>query len=195
VQVEAKGASEIVTKAFRFPTSPLSEQPVSLVHTLLSQLDFEMATTRRVLEVVPAADAAWKPHPKSSSLGALATHIALLPLWGRLVVQQPELDLGSPSNASIASMPFTTVPELLDRFDRHVREARSALEATSDAAMRESWTLTNKGRTVFSLPRVAVMRGFILSHMIHHRGQLTVYLRLRDVPVPSVYGPTADTQR
>ncbi|HEV8454215.1 MAG TPA: DinB family protein [Gemmatimonadales bacterium] len=167
---------------------------MSIVHTLLSQLDFEMATTRRVLEVVPEADAAWKPHPKSSSLGDLATHIVLLPLWGKLVVQQPELDLGLPANRAIASMPFTTVRELLDRFDTHVRDQRSALESSSDTAMRESWALKNRGTTVFSLPRVAAMRGFILSHMIHHRGQLTVYLRLRDVPVPSVYGPTADTR-
>ena len=91
-------------------------------------------------------------------------------------------------------MPFTTVPELLSRFDRHVRDTRAALEPVSDEAMRESWTLKNRGVTVFSMPRVAVLRGFILSHLIHHRGQLTVYLRLRDVPVPSVYGPTADSR-
>jgi uncharacterized damage-inducible protein DinB len=167
---------------------------MSIVQTLLPQLDHEMATTRRVLEVVPAADAAWRPHPKSSSLGDLAAHIVLLPLWGKFVAQQPELDLGQPANASVASMPFTTVPELLDRFDRHVRDSRSAIETLSDEAIRETWTLKNRGATVFSLPRMAVLRSFVLSHMIHHRGQLTVYLRLRDVPVPSVYGPTADTR-
>jgi uncharacterized damage-inducible protein DinB len=167
---------------------------MSIVQTLLPQLDHEMATTRRVLEVVPGAEAGWRPHPKSYSLGDLATHIATLALWGRLVLQQPELDLGLPANASIVRVPFTTLAELLDRFDRDVGEARSALESTSDAAMREPWSLKNRGATVFSLPRVAVMRSFILSHMIHHRGQLSVYLRLRDVPLPSVYGPTADTQ-
>ena len=167
---------------------------MSIVQTLLPQLDHEMATTRRVLEVVPAADAAWRPHPKSTPLGDLAAHIALLPFWGKVVAQQPELDLGQPANASMASMPFTTVPELLDRFDRHVRDSRSAIESLSDEAMRETWTLKNRGAAVFSLPRVAVLRSFVLSHMIHHRGQLTVYLRLRDVPVPSVYGPTADSR-
>src|SRR4051812_2364603 len=105
---------------------------MSIVQTLPPQLDHEMATTRRVLEVVPAADAAWRPHPKSTTLGDLAAHITLLALWGKTIAQQSELDLGLPANASIASMPFTTVPALLDRFDRHVRDSRSAIETLSD---------------------------------------------------------------
>jgi len=87
------------------------------------------------------------------------------------------------------------VSELLDRFDRNAREARAALASTSDAAMGATWTLKNRGATVLSMPRAAILRGFVLSHMIHHRGQLSVYLRLRDVPLPALYGPTADTQR
>ena len=165
-----------------------------IAQTLLPEFDHEMANTRRVLEVVPAPDAAWKPHPKSSSLGDLAAHISRLPLWSKYVLQQPELDLGLPANASIAGEPFTTVPELLERFDRNVSEARTALASMSDAAMGATWTLKNRGNTIFSMPRAAVIRGFILSHSIHHRGQLTVYLRLRDVPLPSLYGPTADTR-
>ena len=125
---------------------------MSIVQTLLPQLDHELATTRRVLEVMPEADAAWRPHPKSYSLGDLASHIAILPLWGTFVVRQHELDLGVPANASIAQVPFTTTAELLDRFDRHVREQRSALESAPDAAMREPWSLKNRGATVFSLP-------------------------------------------
>jgi uncharacterized damage-inducible protein DinB len=167
---------------------------MSIVETLLPEFDHEMANTRRLLELVPAAEAAWRPHPKSSSLGDLAAHLVRLPLWGRFVLQQPELDLGSPANASIAQAPFTTLAELLDQFDRYVREARTALVALSDTAMGATWTLKNRGTTVFSMPRAAVLRGFILSHMIHHRGQLSVYLRLRDVPLPSLYGPTADTR-
>jgi uncharacterized damage-inducible protein DinB len=166
---------------------------MSMVRTFIPQFDHEMGTTRRVLEVVPEADAAWRPHPKSSTLADLASHIAILALWCKFVVQQPELDLGLPANAAIARLPFSTSADLLAKFDQYVREARSALEPITDDSMRESWTLKNRGATVFSLPRVAVLRGFILSHMIHHRGQLTVYLRLRDVPLPSVYGPTADT--
>jgi uncharacterized damage-inducible protein DinB len=169
--------------------------PMSIVEALLPEFDHEMSNTRRLLEVVPAAEAAWRPHPKSYSLGDLAAHIATLPRWGGMVLQQPELDLGLPANASIARMPFTTVPELLNRFDRNVREARAALASMSDAAMSATWTLKNRGATVLSMPRAAILRGFVLSHMIHHRGQLSVYLRLRDVPLPALYGPTADTPR
>jgi uncharacterized damage-inducible protein DinB len=165
-----------------------------IVQTLLPEFDLEMANTRRLLEVVPERDAGWKPHPKSYSLGDLAVHITRLPLWGKYVLQQRELDLGLPENASIAKAPFTTGAELLERFDRHVGEARAALAPLSDAAMGETWSLKNRGTTIFSIPRAAVIRSFILSHIIHHRGQLTVYLRLRDVPLPSLYGPTADTR-
>jgi uncharacterized damage-inducible protein DinB len=166
-----------------------------IAQTLLPEFDHEMANTRKLLEVVPDPDAAWRPHPKSTPLGELATHIATLPLWAKLVLEQPELDLGSPANASIAQMPFTTVPELLERFDRNVRDARAALGSVADGAMGVTWTLKNRGTTIFSIPRAAVLRGFILSHLIHHRGQLSVYLRLRNVPLPSLYGPTADTRR
>jgi uncharacterized damage-inducible protein DinB len=167
---------------------------MSVVQTLLPEFDQEMANTRRLLEIVPGASVAWRPHPKSYSLGDLAAHIAMLPLWGRMVLQQPELDLGLPANASIAHMPFTTGAELVDRFNVHVREARAALASMPDAAMGVTWTLKNRGTPVFSAPRAGVLRSFVLSHMIHHRGQLSVYLRLRDVPLPSLYGPTADTQ-
>ena len=160
---------------------------------LLPEFDHEMATTRRLLEIVPAEDATWRPHPKSYSLGDLAAHIARLVLWGRYVVTQSELDLGTPENAALARAEFTNTPELLERFDESVRGTREALAATSDAEMKQQWTLKNAGAVVFSMSRAAVLRGFILSHMIHHRGQLTVYLRLRGVALPSVYGPTADT--
>jgi uncharacterized damage-inducible protein DinB len=173
----------------------LEETPMPIAQMLLPEFDHEMANTRRMLALVPAADAAWKPHPKSYALGDLAAHIATVPLWGRLALELPELDLGSPANAEIARVPFTTTPELLERLDRNVSEARAALAASSDADLSSSWTLKNGATTVFSMPRTAVMRGFILSHLIHHRGQLSVYLRLRDVPLPSLYGPTADTRR
>ena len=166
-----------------------------IAQTLLPEFDHEMANTRRMLALVPAADAAWKPHPKSYALGDLAAHIATVPMWGRLALELPKLDLGSPANAAIARVPFTTTPELLARLDRNVDEARAALAASSDADLSAAWTLKNGATTVFSMPRTAVMRGFVLSHMIHHRGQLSVYLRLRDVPLPSLYGPTADTRR
>ena len=167
---------------------------MSLAQLLLPEFDHEMANTRRMLAVVPAADAEWRPHPKSYMLGDLASHIATLPLWSRYVLTEPELDLGAPANASIARVPFTTVPELLDRFDRHVGEARAALARTSDAALGETWRLKNGATTVLTMPRGAILRGFVLSHMIHHSGQLSVYLRLRDVPLPAIYGPSADSR-
>ena len=166
-----------------------------IAQALLPEFDHEMGNTRKLLEVVPAADAGWKPHPKSSPLGELAAHIATIPLWAKVVMEEPELDLGVPANAAIAQTPFTTVPELLQRFDRHVRDARAALGSTADGPMGATWTLKNRGTVIFSIPRAAVLRGFIMSHLIHHRGQLSVYLRLRDVPLPSLYGPTADTRR
>jgi uncharacterized damage-inducible protein DinB len=153
-----------------------------------------MATTRRILEVVPEREAAWRPHPKSTSLGDLASHIATIPVYSKFVAERPEVDLGLSATSSMTRIPFTTTAELVQRFDRDVAEAKKLIGAVSDDSMRESWSLKNGGTTVFSLPRIAVFRSFVLSHLIHHRGQLTVYLRLRDVPVPSVYGPTADTQ-
>jgi uncharacterized damage-inducible protein DinB len=168
---------------------------MSIAESLLPEFDHEMASTRRMLEAVPAADADWRPHPKSYSLGDLASHLARLALWGRFTLEEPELDLGAPANAALARARFTTTPDLLEQFDRNVREARAALAAVSDAAMGETWTLKNAGTVIFSMPRVAVLRGFVLNHMIHHRGQMSVYLRLRDVPLPSLYGPTADTKR
>lgn len=167
---------------------------MTLAQSLLPELDLEMANTRRLLAVVPEADAAWRPHPKSYSLGDLAAHIALLPLWARLTVELPELDLGAPANAARARAEFTTTARLLEQFDQRVTEARTALASATDAAMGERWALKNGAHTIFSIPRAAVLRSFVLSHMIHHRGQLTVYLRLRDVPLPSLYGPTADTR-
>jgi uncharacterized damage-inducible protein DinB len=168
---------------------------MSIAETLLPEFDHEMANTRRMLELVPAADADWRPHPKSYSLGDLAAHISRLPLWGRFTIEQPELDLGAPANAALARSRFTTTPDLLEQFDRNVREARAALAAATDADMGTTWALKNGGTTIFSMPRTAVLRGFVLSHTIHHRGQLSVYLRLRDVPLPALYGPTADSPR
>ena len=166
---------------------------MSLAEHLLPEFDREMAGTRQLLERVPEAEAAWRPHPKSYTLGELAIHLSNLPLWARLTVELPELDLGVPDNINLVRVPFTSTRDLLERFDRHVREARAALAPTSDEAMGAPWSLRNGGRTVFTLPRAAVLRSFVMSHMIHHRGQLTVYLRLRDVPLPSTYGPSADT--
>ncbi|HEY4648692.1 MAG TPA: DinB family protein [Gemmatimonadales bacterium] len=167
---------------------------MSLTDSLLPEFDREMASTRSLLERVPEDDARWRPHPKSSTLGDLAVHITRLPLWGRYVFAQTELDLGLPENASIARAEFSTTAELLERFDRHVAEGHAALAKASDGDMGAVWSLKNAGAVVLAMPRSMVFRSFVMSHLIHHRGQLSVYLRLRDVPLPSLYGPTADTR-
>lgn len=145
-----------------------------------------MATTRKVLERVPSAKGAWRPHPKSFPLGHLAQLVARMPGWITLTLRQTELDL-----ATYPGYTLETTLVLLAEFDRNVREARAALAATSDADLAANWTLRNGERVFMTMPRGPVVRTHI-NHLVHHRGQLSVYLRLLDVPVPSIYGPTAD---
>lgn len=161
---------------------------MTLAEMLIPEYDHEMATTRRVLERVPEGKFDWKPHDKSMSLGRLATHLAELPALSQLILKRPSFDITTPRQ----SAQVTTRQEILDLFDKNVAATRSDLAATDDAAMMEKWTLQRGEQTVFSLPRAAVVRSMIFSHTIHHRGQLSVYLRLNDVPVPSIYGPSAD---
>jgi len=164
---------------------------MSIAQLLLPEFDHEMATTRTMLAVVPEARADWKPHPRSMSLGKLATHIGMMPNWAIIALQQDELEI-DPSGGT-APQPFESLAATLDRFDALVKSSRAVLAATPDAAMFVPWTLKSSGQTILSMPRVAAFRSWVMNHMIHHRGQLSVYLRLLDVPVPPVYGPTADT--
>jgi uncharacterized damage-inducible protein DinB len=155
---------------------------------LLPEYDHEMGTTRRLLERVPA-DYAWKPHQKSMSLGELATHLANLPTWAIEAVEQSFFDLDAPRE------PLTAVSsgnELLSRFDANVASARAAIASKSDAELMAPWTLKRGSHQLFTMPKAAVLRSFVMNHMIHHRGQLSVYLRLKDVPVPAIYGASAD---
>jgi len=161
---------------------------MGLVDALLPEYDHEISTTRRLLERVPEDRLDWKPHPKSYSLGQLAQHVATIPMWGEMTVKRSELDLGS--TGTIA--PVTTRAGLLAMFEANAAGTRAALAGSSDAEMMAPWTLKNSGQTVFSMPRVAVWRSFVMSHLIHHRGQLSVYLRMNDQPLPSIYGPSAD---
>ena len=155
---------------------------------LLSEFDQEAATTRRLLERVPAEDAAWKPHPKSYALGDLAVHVAKLPWWAAATLTTTELDL-----ADAPAPPFTTVEALLAYFDKNVAAGRAALARPPTPTSPCRGRSRAAARSIFTLPRAAVLRSFVLSHLIHHRAQLGVYLRLRDVPLPPSYGPTADT--
>jgi uncharacterized damage-inducible protein DinB len=164
-----------------------------IVDALLPEYDHELATTRRLLERVPEADLGWKPHEKSMSLGQLAGHVANLPFWLSATMTADFYDLTAGDKEATLATPETR-QELLETFDEKVKKGRASLAAATDAQMMAPWALKNNGQELFSMPRVAVVRSFVMNHLIHHRGQLSVYLRLRDVPLPAIYGPTADEQ-
>jgi uncharacterized damage-inducible protein DinB len=159
---------------------------------LLPEFDHEMANTRRVLERVPDDRLDWRPHPKSWTMGALATHLATLPSWTVETFNRSELEIMPGGKAPTPPAPIQSRDELLQRFDANVAAGRAALAGASDQCMFQPWTLLNNGKTVLTLPRAAVLRSFVLSHNVHHRAQLGVYLRLNDIPVPAIYGPSAD---
>ena len=159
---------------------------MSISETLLPEFDQEMATTRRLLERVPSEKAEWKPHPKSFALGHLAQLVSGMPGWITKTIRETELNLATGPGYS-----FETTETLLGVFDKNVREAREAIAAAKDADFAVTWSLKMGDRVLWTSPRGAVVRTHI-NHLCHHRGQLTVYLRLLDVPIPSIYGPTAD---
>lgn len=152
----------------------------------LKEFDLEMATTRRLLERVPTEKGTWKPHEKSFALGHLAQLVAAMPGWITPTLREPHIDL-----AGFGGYSFQPTDALLEAFDANVRAARQALEEVVGAALDEPWSLRHGDRVVFTAPRGETVRS-TLNHLIHHRGQLTVYLRLVNVPLPSIYGPTAD---
>ncbi|GAB4230169.1 MAG: hypothetical protein Kow00109_01760 [Acidobacteriota bacterium] len=162
----------------------------SLGQLFRQELQFEAQTTRRVLERVPEDKWNWKPHPKSMSMGELASHIATIPEWVQAVIGQDEYDMGSEYRPWQAA----NRGELLTKFDRLVAEAAELLGGATDQSLAKPWSLKAGEHTIFTQPRAGVVRGMILSHLIHHRGQLSVYLRLNDIPVPSIYGPSADEE-
>lgn len=165
---------------------------MSTIQGLLSEFDQEMQTTRRVLERVPDGRFDWKPHAKSWSMGRLASHVAGLIGWTTVTLEQDSLDMNPPGGPTYQPQVHTSSADLLAAFDANVAAARKTLSACPDARLGESWTLLNGGQAVFSMPKGAVLRTFVLNHVVHHRGQLSVYLRENDVPVPSIYGPSAD---
>jgi uncharacterized damage-inducible protein DinB len=159
---------------------------VTIAQTLLPELDLEMATTRRVIERVPTDKGQWKPHQKSFSLGHLTQLVSTMPGWLTRIMRDGEIDIAKGPGYS-----HQATESLLDQFDKHVRESRDAIASTRDAAFDEKWSLKAGGQVLFTQSRWEGVRSTI-NHLVHHRGQLTVYLRLIDVPVPSIYGPTAD---
>jgi uncharacterized damage-inducible protein DinB len=165
---------------------------MSICESLAAELQQEAKTTRRLLERVPEESFGWKPHEKSMPLGRLAAHVAELPELILPALTQDELDFGS---GDFKPFEPRTNAELLEKFDRNISAAAEALQKQPDERMGDSWKLRSGDHVLFEMPRALVVRFVGLNHVIHHRGQLSVYLRLLDVPLPSIYGPSADEGR
>jgi uncharacterized damage-inducible protein DinB len=178
-------------KEERAADEPFYTFRMALKDALLPEYDHEMGTTRRLLERVPDADLGWKPHEKSFSLGRLASHLANIPHWIDLTCAGPVLDLATLPEDAREKDP-KAIADVLKAFDANVKRGRQTLEAQTDAMMMAQWTMKQGEQEILTMPRIAVLRSFILNHLIHHRGQMSVYLRLRNVPVPAIYGPSAD---
>jgi uncharacterized damage-inducible protein DinB len=154
---------------------------------LIQEFDREMTSTRKTLERVPADKWDWKPHPKSGTLGWLAGHIATLPGFGTTIVRRPSLEISGTNFPRVERHDM-----LLDTFDRSSEDTRKALVDLDDTQLEHSWTLSSNGQPIFTMPRYHALRSMCFNHVVHHRAQLTVYLRLLNVPVPALYGPSAD---
>ena len=165
---------------------------MAISDALLPEFDQEMIGVRKTLERVPADKFDWRPHEKSGSMMWLAGHIANLVGWASMTISTDELDLASGGEPMAPPPTPTSVDELLAIFDKNVGEARAAIAGATDETLMQPWTLLHNGLTTFSMPRIAMIRSFVMNHLIHHRAQLGVYRRLNDVPVPSIYGPSAD---
>ena len=165
-----------------------------MAQALLPEFDHETAVTRTVLERVPEPRADWRPHPRSMTLGELVMHLVSIPAWAVLTLRQPFFDLAPPGAPPHSPPVWESLGQALALFDETVVKARAALVATTDLELAQPWTLKKGGAKVFTAPRLSALRSFVLNHSVHHRAQLGVYLRLLDVPVPAMYGPTADTK-
>lgn len=164
---------------------------MSIADALLPEFDREMGVTRRLLERVPDDRFAWQPHPKSMTLGRLAEHLAELPTWIVAALDQDSLDMAVARRPDGYQSPATRAA-VLAMFDEKVAAGRALFKGKTDAEFMAPWTLLRAGQPLFTMPKAGVVRSFVMNHIIHHRGQLSVYLRLLDVPLPSIYGPSAD---
>jgi len=164
---------------------------MSIAQSLLAEFDHEMANTRKTLERVPENKLDYKPDPKSMSMGTLASHVAEMVGWLPSMMEGPELDIPPDFKPFLA----TSSKGLLDTFDKNTAASRAALAAAGDQALMQDWSLKFGGNAMFTMPRIAVYRTMIMNHVIHHRAQLTVYFRLNGIPVPALYGPSADERQ
>ena len=164
---------------------------MGMSESLLPEFDNEMASTRKTLERVPHDNPDWKPHEKSTAIGGLATHLSNIPTWAVYAINQDSLDL-APGGKPLPHAELLTSQDALLAADANVAKARGAIAGASDAEFFKPWSLMTNGNTLVTMPKIAVLRTFVMNHLIHHRAQLGVYLRLNDIPVPSIYGPSAD---
>ncbi len=165
---------------------------MTYAETILPEFDKEMAGTRKVLERIPDDKLDWRAHPKSNTIGWNANHVADLPNWLVQTVTKLSLDIAPVDGERYAFPKLTSTREILDLFDRNVAAAREAITTVKDEDMGRMWTLSQAGKPLFTMPRAAVVRGVVLNHIIHHRAILCVYLRLNDISVPGLYGPSGD---
>jgi uncharacterized damage-inducible protein DinB len=162
---------------------------MSIAQGLLAEFDMETASTRRTLERLPEDKLDWTPDPKSMTMGRLAAHVAEMPGWAALTMGTDELDFAAGGYTPAVA---TSREQVLRIADENANAARAAIAAASDADFMKPWTLRSGEQIFFTLPKIAVLRGMVMNHTIHHRGQLTVYYRMNGVPVPALYGPSAD---
>ncbi len=165
---------------------------MAISEALLPEFDQEMANTRKTLERVPDGKFDWKPHDKSGTLGWLAGHLESIPEWMADIIEKDSLDMAPNGVPMKPPPPPKTRKELLELFDKHVAKARKALAGANDAHLLKPWSFLNNGQVLFAMPRVACLRTWVMNHVVHHRAQLGVYLRLNNIPVPATYGPSAD---
>jgi uncharacterized damage-inducible protein DinB len=165
---------------------------MSISQSLLPEFDQEMANTRKVLDRIPEDKLDWKAHPKSNTIGWVSKHLADLPSWATETMKHESLDVAPPGGEPFKLPEAKSKQAILELFDKNVAGARGAISAASDADYMKTWTLLKGGQKIFAMPRIAVVRSMVLNHSIHHRGHLCVYLRLNNVPVPALYGPSGD---
>jgi hypothetical protein len=167
---------------------------MSIAQSILPEFDLEMAGTRKTIERIPDAKLDWKAHPKSNTLGWVGSHLAEIPGWVEGTLTQDAWDFSPPGAEPYRTPILGGHRRMVEVFDQNVATARRAIESTPDADYAKNWSLLWQGNVVFTMPRITVIRSFILNHTIHHRAILTVYLRLNDIPVPALYGPSGDEQ-
>jgi len=163
---------------------------MEVIDVMRAEFEQEVASTRKALERITTESFAWSPHDKSMSMGQLVSHLVEIPSWVGSILEQDKFEM----EADFKPYEAESIEGALEYFDDSAKEALEKMEGRSNENLLETWTFKMGGEVALAMPRVAVLRAFILSHLIHHRGQLTVYLRLNDIPVPAIYGPSADEQ-